>query len=1071
MARLKLFLLGAPRIERDGALVAVERHKVIALIAYLAVTGQPQRRDTLATLLWPDADQAHARGALRRDISVLNKTLGMEGLDVAGQAVGLRRSAGFWVDVEQFHTRLADCQTHGHPEAEVCPACIAPLTEAVSLYRDDFLAGFTLRDSPAFDEWQFFQTEHLRRALAGALERLARGHSAQGEFEPAIGSARRWLALDPLHEPAQRYLMQVYAWSGQRSAALRQYGECVRVLERELGAPPEIATAQLYEAIKQNRASPSGAAPSFGREAQPARQHNLPAHTQPTSSAGSALERERVPTNLEPAIAPLDRIVRGQLVGRAPELAAAETLWRRAVAGESQALLVSGEPGIGKTRLVREITTLAEAAGASALVGTCYAEGGAPYAPIAQIIRAILGDSPGAGRDFGLPGFVVADLIALAPDLRLRYPDLPANPRLDPQSEQQRLFDSVIALWTGLAAATPLLLVVEDIHWADGGTLMLLRHLVRRARKLRLLLVLTYRDTEAELDDAQILNAVLLDLNRERLAEQLKLPRLSRAQTHDLLAAMLATGGEISPEFLDGIYRETEGNPFFVEEVCKALIDEGKLYYAGGHWRRSHMATIALPQSIKGAILARVEKLSAPTQETLRVAAVLGREFDFDTLRGASDLDEEALIAALERAERAHLIGEARQAGRMTFGFAHALIPFTLRASVSGLRLQRLHRRAAVAIEHLRPDDVEALAYHFVAAGEREQGIVYSRRAAQRAEAVYAYDAAIQHLHTTLDLLHAGAPIELRLAVLEQLADVYCLRGERTQAMPLYQEALELWRGLARADIWIAVRLQRKIVQAVTDTIFRAPFSQFAAVAPAGAAARASLAAMLPLLEGQPPQPEIVRLLATLSHDAWFTPVTPDWDAAERYARSAVAVAEQLDTPAELSTALRTLANVEYARGRLRERLQVALRRLALSRDPRFGDLRERLSILWEAGAAFADVGDYTQALPYLREAESLAGQIHAVDQQVYALRLQSRCWLHLDRWDDTLTAEEASRNLAQHYPREYIGPTCLEIALSATVHALRGQVERASALREEAYAIMAAGSGPPEYWRRMQHY
>jgi len=168
MARLKLFFLGSPRIERESALVAVERHKVIALIAYLAVTGQPQRRDTLATLLWPDADQGHARGALRRDISVLNKTLGMEWLDVAGPAVGLRRSAELWVDVEQFHTLLADCQMHGHPEADVCPACIAPLTEAVTLYRDDFLAGFTLRDSPDFDEWQFFQTERLRRALAGA---------------------------------------------------------------------------------------------------------------------------------------------------------------------------------------------------------------------------------------------------------------------------------------------------------------------------------------------------------------------------------------------------------------------------------------------------------------------------------------------------------------------------------------------------------------------------------------------------------------------------------------------------------------------------------------------------------------------------------------------------------------------------------------------------------------------------------------------------------------------------------------------------------------------------------------
>ncbi len=238
MSGLKLFLLGAPHIERESALVEVERRKVIALIAYLAVTGQEHSRDALATLLWPNADQGHARGALRRDISVLNKTLGAEWLDVEEQAVGLRRSVGLWMDLEQFHNLLAVCRMHGHPEAEVCSACIASLTEAVTLYRDDFLAGFTLRDSPAFDEWQFFHTERLRRELAGALERLARGHSAQAEFDMAIGYARRWLALDSLHEPAHRHLMQLYAWSGQRNAALRQYVECVRVLERELGAPP-----------------------------------------------------------------------------------------------------------------------------------------------------------------------------------------------------------------------------------------------------------------------------------------------------------------------------------------------------------------------------------------------------------------------------------------------------------------------------------------------------------------------------------------------------------------------------------------------------------------------------------------------------------------------------------------------------------------------------------------------------------------------------------------------------------------------------------------------------------------
>ncbi|MFQ5857057.1 MAG: tetratricopeptide repeat protein [Anaerolineae bacterium] len=251
-----LLLLGPPRIERGGVPVEVDRRKAIALLAYLAVTRERHSRDALATLLWPESDQSRARANLRRVLAALKKALGGNGLQVDRESVGLDWDAGLWLDVDEFHSRLAACRTHHHPEAEACSACLAPLTQAVELYRDDFLVGFTLRDSPNFDDWQFFQTENLRRELASALERLVHFHSAQGEFEPAIAYARRWLALDPLHEPAHYHLMQLYAWARQWPAALRQYRECVRVLEEELGVPPLEKTTQLYEAIKAKRTAP-----------------------------------------------------------------------------------------------------------------------------------------------------------------------------------------------------------------------------------------------------------------------------------------------------------------------------------------------------------------------------------------------------------------------------------------------------------------------------------------------------------------------------------------------------------------------------------------------------------------------------------------------------------------------------------------------------------------------------------------------------------------------------------------------------------------------------------------------
>jgi DNA-binding SARP family transcriptional activator/predicted ATPase len=253
MSRPALFLLGPPRIERDGEPIEIGRRKAIALIAYLAVTRQVHSRDALGTLFWPEYDQSRARAGLRRVLASLKKSLGEGWLDVDRESVGLNREAELWLDVAEFQERLAACGAHDHPAEEVCPDCLPLLVEAAELYRDDFLAGFTLRDSPAFDEWQFFQSQGLRADLAGGLERLARELSQQGEYQPAIAYARRWLALDPLHEPAHRCLMAFYARSDQRAAALRQYQACERVLQEELGVPPQAETSRLYQAIKGHR--------------------------------------------------------------------------------------------------------------------------------------------------------------------------------------------------------------------------------------------------------------------------------------------------------------------------------------------------------------------------------------------------------------------------------------------------------------------------------------------------------------------------------------------------------------------------------------------------------------------------------------------------------------------------------------------------------------------------------------------------------------------------------------------------------------------------------------------------
>jgi DNA-binding SARP family transcriptional activator/predicted ATPase len=249
MPRLSLYLLGPPRIEREGTPVQMDTRKAIALLAYVAISREQHRRDALVNLLWPEADQARGRAALRRTLSVLRKALAYSVLEVDRESIGLSPNGELWLDVDQFRALLSACRQHGHAASEVCPSCIPLLTDAMALYRADFLRGFSLRDSVNFDDWQFFQTDELRRALTDALQKLVAAHVAQGALDTALHYARRWLGLDRLSEDAHARLMELYAWQGQRSAALQQYEECRRALNSQLGVQPEPSTTALYRAI------------------------------------------------------------------------------------------------------------------------------------------------------------------------------------------------------------------------------------------------------------------------------------------------------------------------------------------------------------------------------------------------------------------------------------------------------------------------------------------------------------------------------------------------------------------------------------------------------------------------------------------------------------------------------------------------------------------------------------------------------------------------------------------------------------------------------------------------------
>jgi class 3 adenylate cyclase/tetratricopeptide (TPR) repeat protein len=787
----------------------------------------------------------------------------------------------------------------------------------------------------------------------------------------------------------------------------------------------------------------------------------LPADFAPLRSTPTMIPAEDTTVPL------LDRIVRGRLIGRERELMDANLCWQKTVAGEGQALLISGEPGVGKTRFTRELVEQLRTGGATVLTGECYAEGGAPYAPIAQIILDAFTQNPALPDS--LPQYVFADILTLAPSLRPRYADAPMSQPLDTQSEQERIYDSVLELCARLSLRTPLMLFLDDAHWADPGTLSLLRHLARRSRAMlqkarpRLMIVITYR--EVELDEARALNEVLLDLNRERIATRIKLTRLNKERTRNMLTAMFSE--EATPEFLDGIYRETEGNPFFIEEVCKSLVESGKLTYADGRWHRPSMDELEIPQSLRLAIQTRVGRLQPQVQEALALAAVIGREFDFDTLLDSSEhQDEDLLIEALESAARAQLIEEVKGKDGEKYSFVHALIPTTLYEGISSRRRKRAHERIANAIERLSPSDYEGLAYHFSAADNPVKAVEYARRAAGRAESLYAYDAAIQHLRIALDFVESDQP-ELRRTVLEQLADILSFIHAGVEALPLYQESLALLSAVDDPTHEIEVRLHRKIIRAISRTTLWEDIQRYEPVS------EENIAAGLELIENQPPHPETVLFLTELSNQAWLHRVPQDWDSAERYARRAVEMAEQLGEPMEIAEALDALSNAYGGRGLFRERVDLELRRLNLSRDPRFSDTNKRINILNAAGAVLVYVGEYAKAMPHLLEAERLASQVQDLDQLLTVLRVQSRCLYQSDQWDEVMKIEGKWRALEKQYPKFFglVFGGCFQVALNASLHARRGEMEQAALLREEARRLMVGVDGSEERFGRDSYY
>ena len=514
---------------------------------------------------------------------------------------------------------------------------------------------------------------------------------------------------------------------------------------------------------------------------------------------------------------------------------------------------------------------------------------------------------------------------------------------------------------------------------------------------------------------------------------EITLRPLSEAESTELVNRLLAIA-EIPDRLCHSILEKSGGNPFFIEEVVRALIDSGAVIaeertsdgVTRRYWRAtSQGADFAIPDNLQSLLAARMDRLEEATRATLQIASVIGRSFYHRVLQMV-DEDRSGLDKHLGTLIRLDMIREAARVPEVMYTFRNPLTQEAVYKTILLKRRRAFHRQVGDAIETLFPDRLDSLygllAYHFTHAGEHDKAIEYSRRAARQAVAVYAYDDAIQSLRTALGLIEANESPETHLGLLEELGDVYRLVRDFSQAISLYQQALSLWRALPEGDPIVAVRLHRKIVQIATDAKWSVDAATYQQVSAIRNESRSNLEAGLRTLRGQPPHAEIVQLLTALSMDAWRNQ-TPDWEIAHGFAQSAVDMAEQLDDAMVRSQALGALASVLDGRSRLREHLQVAERRLEIHRE-KDCDARESIDALRGVGVARMYVGEYEQALPYLREAEDLSARVQATDQQVNALGIQSQCLYRLDRWDEVLALEERWRDLERRYTRQRVGET-----------------------------------------------
>ncbi|MBI1299942.1 AAA family ATPase [bacterium] len=746
---LTVTLFGQADATWNGATIDLLRRQTRALFYRLAVQPDSISREQLCFLFWPDVADVTARRNLTRLLTHLRRALpDPDILVTTPDAVSL--NAGIVIsDAVDFEQYLRQAERQTDPDL---------LKQAVDLYLGPFLSGFSFPDCAEYDNWLANKRRAFERQYLHALTTLIDHAAAQQEHRTAIDYAHRYLEHDELDETVHRRLIELYAAAGDRVNAERQFEACTTILERELGVDPLPETRAAYEAALT--------------------EYPLPAPHPVPPLAWATLPGLDLP-----------------IVGRDDALAQLESCYHKAAAGSGSVVLISGEAGIGKSRLLQEFATRWEAEALVLAGAGLPGEQALPYLPVTQILRRGIHLSRGLLR---VDPIWLAEASLLLPELRTLYPNLPAPLQMDAQQARTRLFEALTRITLALGqTGRPLLLCLDDLHWTDSATLDWLDYLSKDIANNRVLIVATYR--KEELASVESLRHRLI---RRGILKEVALDGLQADAIHQLFRHVngcVQDGDTLARE----LQLSTGGNAFFCLEVIRATLEEhGTLEWL--HF----LDELALPQTVTETISARLRHLSSVARQVLEAGAVLGLTFTYELLRstaGRTDLETVEGLSELVN----HALLQEETGG---FRFCHDIMHRTVYESIPLWRRKLLHRRAAEVLTKLNGADLDvvsgAIAVHYEQAALFDQAFAFYRLATNVAKRVFANQEALDYQERAIALLHTVRVDELTATQLyEEKGDLLALLGMHENARVAYHAA---YSSTGEVEIVRRARLKRK---------------------------------------------------------------------------------------------------------------------------------------------------------------------------------------------------------------------------------------------------------------------